>query len=130
MLLALCPGVAYGAAAVGTASGTAGYNYIAVSLTSGEFSATASDVTELSNWNLTTTGGQSITSITKQSATSVRLDLNNPMEAGNTLTLQANANVFAAGTEPFAAPIAVTITVPIVAQGTATATAGTKDITV
>ena len=130
MLLALCPGVAYGAAAVGTASGTAGYNYIAVSLTSGGFSATASDVTELSNWNLTTNGGQSITSITKQSATSVRLDLNNPIEAGNTLTLQANANVFAAGTEPFAAPIAVTITVPIVAQGTATATAGTKDITV
>lgn len=38
--------------------------------------------------------------------------------------------MFAAGTEPFAAPIAVTITVPIVAQGTATATAGTKDITV
>lgn len=127
ILLILWPGVAYGAAAVGTASGTAGYSYIWVDLSSGTFSA---DVTNISNWTLNTDGGQTITTITKSSDTSVRLDLSSNIAAGNTITVQAGADAFAVGTEPFTAPLEVSIIVPTPAQGTATAIAGTQNITV
>ncbi|HCG98606.1 MAG TPA: hypothetical protein DE036_02015, partial [Actinobacteria bacterium] len=122
---------ALAATAVGTASGTQGYDYIAVQLTSGSFSSTKADVTNIANWTLTASGGQTITSIDMDVSdpSYVAISLSGIIAPGNTLQLQATADVFEAGTDPFD-PLNVNVIVPVPAEGTAVATAGTKDIMV
>lgn len=134
LILTLFPVTALAANAVGTAGGTQGYSDVFVNLSGaepGEFSTDETAVENPANWTLNVTGGsQTISNVTRTGVRSVTIRLSAPIATGNTFTLNALADVFAAGTEPFAAPIPVNITVPNPATGTAIATAGTKDISV
>jgi hypothetical protein len=113
--------------AVGTASGTQGYDSISVCLTEGDFSSVEDDVVNVANWTLTASGGETITNINKGDSKYVALYLSSVIGPGDTFQLEAAPAVFEAGTDPFL-PMDVNITVPIPAAGTATAMAGTKDI--
>ncbi|HMM05421.1 MAG TPA: S-layer homology domain-containing protein [Clostridiales bacterium] len=119
-------------AATGKASAVAGYDSIHIDLSgTSRFSTNTAVVQNTSNWTLTPTGGtQTITSVTRYDDKYVRIVLSAPIQAGQTFTINAFTNVFAAGTVPFSPPLNVNITVPTPATGTAVATAGTKDIAV
>ncbi len=131
MIFTLLPVTALAAAATGTATGTQGYNHISVNLSAGTFSADTTAVENITNWALNVTGdARTIASVIRNSATSVKIMLSAPIAAGNAFTLAALAPVFETGTEPFTTAIPVNIAVPIPAEGTATATAGTKDVSV
>jgi hypothetical protein len=132
LFFTLMPATVWAAPATGTASGTAGYNSISISLTgTSEFSTDAAAVQNISNWTLTSpTGTQMITDITKVGNQYVRLTLSTVVQIGQTFTITAAANVFADGTEPFSAPLNVNITVPIPAKGSAITTSETKNIAV
>ncbi len=131
MIFVLLPVTALAAAATGTASGTQGYDYIQVNLSGTSQFSDAAAVQNTANWILNVTGdARAITGVTRYSETSARITLSGPIAAGHAFTLNATPVVFAAGTEPFAAPLSVTIHVPSPAEGTATAAAGTKNILV
>lgn len=132
MLFTLLPIAALAANATGTATATQGTSSIFVNLSEGsQFSDDGAAVGNPANWTLGVTGGsQTISSVVKTGATSATITLSAPIAAGNSFTLNAAAAVFATGTEPFTAPISVTVYVPTPATGTATAVAGTKDISV
>lgn len=131
MLFTLLPATAWAAAATGTASGTAGYNNIAVILSGASQFAGDAAVQNTSSWELIPTGGtQTILGITKHDPQYVSIVLSAPIQAGQTFTIDAVAEVFAPGTDMFPSPLDVNITVPTPATGTAAATAGSKDIAV
>lgn len=130
LMLTLLPATAKAVTAAGTASGTQGYNYISVNLSSGEFSD-KSTVEDAGNWTLNVTGGTlGIESVRMDSTKSILITLSGPIAAGYTLTVNADRAVFTAETDPFAAPLSVSIFVPTPAVGTATAAAGAKVIAV
>lgn len=132
LLFTLLPATAWAAAATGTASGTAGYDSIGISLSgASQFSTDTAVVQDTSNWTLTPTGGtQTIQSVTKNNDQYVRIVLSDAVQAGQAFTIDAAEVVFAAGTESFSAPLNVNITIPTPATGTATASTGAKDIAV
>lgn len=130
LLLSLFTVTSLAATAIGSASTMVGTNTINIALNSGQFSSTQTDVENTGNWVLSALGDQTVQSVRKNSSTFVTITLSAVVETGNTFTLQADAAVFEAGTEPFGSPISVTVYTPTPAQGTATAAAGTRDITV
>ena len=128
LAMTLLPATAFAEqAAVSSVYGYVGYSSIFLNLALGTFSETVGDVTNTGNWTLT--GGKTINSIQRQSDTSVNITLSSIIEPEDAFTLEANSEVFAEGVEPFTA-IIVVIHAPTPVEGTATATAGTKDITV
>ncbi len=116
------------AVATATARGIVGYNEIHIRLTEGEFAAPGA-ISHI-HWALNT-AGQSIQSIIRRSDTHIQLNLSAAISTGQTFTITSvDPSQFAAGTEPFTMPLAVEVKSSTPAVGTATAAAGTKDITV